>query len=250
MQLHGVINLSPDSAIRESVAQSRRQAVKRAQKLLRNGCVALDLGGQASTDFGAVVSAATEWERLAGPLEALRGLKCDISIDSWRPAVTRLALQNGATIINASDGLQQPEMLALASEFRCPVIIPFLNGPNPKQLEPVQSDPIDAMLAFFSERLSQCTSAGVSDIYLDPGLGFFPIGTNWPSRYHLQQHVYRRLNELRCFGKPLYVNLPFFDDEINRALFDELVRAKVEVGRTHFPRRIRKWEGLAQSDVK
>ena len=37
--------------------------------------------------------------------------------------------------MNASDGLQNPSMIDLAADREVPVVLPFLNGNDPKSLE-------------------------------------------------------------------------------------------------------------------
>ncbi|MEZ5215813.1 MAG: dihydropteroate synthase [Ilumatobacteraceae bacterium] len=54
-----------------------------------------------------------------------------VSVDTWRVETARRALEAGATWMNAADGLQQDEMLGVARDFGCPVVLPFLSGPDP-----------------------------------------------------------------------------------------------------------------------
>ena len=54
-----------------------------------------------------------------------------MSVDTWRPEVLRRALQAGATVINAADGMQTDEMWQVAAEFDVPIVVPFLSGPEP-----------------------------------------------------------------------------------------------------------------------
>ena len=47
---------------------------------------------------------------------------------------------------------------------------------------------------------------------LDPGTGFAPPAWPWEQRYDYQKDVYPSLDELRRFGLPLYIALPWKDD--------------------------------------
>ena len=116
MKLFGVINASPDSRHKQSIVTSSEEALKRAHWLLNSGADFLDLGGQGSTDDAIVVSPDLEWLRLQEILPSLAQLKVPMSIDTWKPEVAKKALDAGATIINAADGLQNEEMLQLAVE--------------------------------------------------------------------------------------------------------------------------------------
>ena len=64
-------------------------------------------------------------------MPALAALGVDVSIDSWRPEVVRRALEAGATVINAADGMQTDAMWQVAADFDVPIVVPFLSGPEP-----------------------------------------------------------------------------------------------------------------------
>jgi dihydropteroate synthase len=93
MLLYGVVNASPDSLNSDSIVDGAEQAVARATRLLAEGCQAIDLGGQGSTDAATVVGVEAEWARLAEVVPAIAALGVDLSIDSWRPEVARRALR-------------------------------------------------------------------------------------------------------------------------------------------------------------
>ena len=98
-----------------------------------------------------------------------------MSIDSWRPEVVRRALDAGATVINAADGMQSDEMWQVASDFDVPIVVPFLSGPNPREMEFVTSDPVQVMVDFFEARLADADRFGLrSRCIVDPGTGFRP----------------------------------------------------------------------------
>ncbi|MGK2955590.1 MAG: dihydropteroate synthase, partial [Solirubrobacterales bacterium] len=129
MIIYGVVNASPDSLADESIATSPSTAVERARSLIADGADAIDLGGQGSTDIASIVDWTEEWGRVEHIIPALAELDVDISIDSWRPEVVRRALQAGATVINAADGMQTDEMWQVAADFDVPIVVPFLSGP-------------------------------------------------------------------------------------------------------------------------
>ena len=146
MFLYGVVNASPDSLNADSIVAGPEQALARARRLLADGADGLDLGGQGSTDAATVVAWEAEWERLRDVVPALATLGVPMSVDTWRPEVLRRALQAGATVINAADGMQSDEMWQVATEFDVPIVVPFLSGPNP----PVANVPAGTTGAIFS----------------------------------------------------------------------------------------------------
>ncbi len=243
MRLFGVVNASPDSLHAESIVGSPTAAMDRAVALLADGADAIDLGGQGSTDVAEVVDWTIEWSRLQAIVPRLATLGVDLSVDTWRPEVATRALAAGATVLNAADGMQQEAMWAVAAEHGVPVVLPFLSGPDPRSMTMVQSDPIDAIVEFFEARLVTASRYGMRErCILDPGTGFAPPNWPWEQRYLYQKDVYTRLDELRVFGLPLYIALPWRRTDQHDELLEIVVRQQPEFGRVHHPERVRQLE--------
>jgi dihydropteroate synthase len=244
--IFGVVNASPDSLSVDSIATTPDEAVTRARQLLADGADAIDLGGQGSTDFAEVVDWTDEWARIEHIIPALATLGVDVSIDSWRPDVVRRALDAGATVINAADGMQTDEMWQVASDFEVPIVVPFLSGPNPREMGFVTSDPVQAMIDFFEARLADADRYGLrSRCIVDPGTGFAPPNWPWEQRFEYQKIVYSNLDRLRRFGLPIYIALPWKETAQHDELLDIVVRQRPEYGRAHFPAKIRRFQAAA-----
>jgi len=244
--IYGVVNASPDSLALDSIATTPDEAVARAQRLLADGADAIDLGGQGSTDFADVVDWTEEWERVEHLIPALAALGVDVSIDSWRPEVVRRSLEAGATVINAADGMQSAEMWRVASDFDVPIVVPFLSGPNPRDMNRVSSDPVQLMVEFFEARLADADRYGSrSRCIVDPGTGFAPPNWPWQQRYEYQKIVYSNLDQLRRFNLPIYIALPWKETAQHDELLDIVVRQRPEYGRAHVPAKIRRFQNAA-----
>ncbi len=240
MELFGVINASPDSLHLSSICTTPAAAVTRAGWLLDQGADHLDLGGQGSTDIATVVPWTTEWERLATIVPALAALDGQLSIDTWRPEVARRALEAGATVLNAADGLQADAMIELAADIGCPVVLPYLSGPDPRRLVHVPGDPVQTLLDWFEHALARADRYGIrANLILDPGTGFAPPQWEWADRYHFQKRVYSNLHELRRFDLPIYVALPWRETVQHDELLDIVMAQRVEYGRCLHPDRVR-----------
>lgn len=243
MFLYGVVNASPDSLNADSIVGSTEQALARAQLLLADGANGLDLGGQGSTDAATVVPWEAEWRRLEPLVPALAALGVPMSVDTWRPEVLRRALQAGATVINAADGMQNPEMWEVAAEFDVPIVVPFLSGPNPRAMEMVERNPVDAIVEFFDARLRDADRYGLRHrCVLDPGTGFAPSNWPWEARYLYQKQVYGNLAAMRVFGLPLYIALPWKETAQHDELLEIVIRNQPEFGRVHYPAKVRAFE--------
>ena len=251
MFLFGVVNASPDSLNSDSIVETPESAEIRAGLLLDGGCDGFDLGGQGSTGIAAAVDADTEWARLAPVIAVLAARGMPISVDTWRPSVARRALDAGVTWLNAADGLQDPDMIAVVADTKCPVVLPFLNGPDPLNLAHMRVgyDPVKSIIEFFEDRLAALGRAGVTEnIVIDPGTGFAPHNWDWADRYLYQKEVYSRMDELRCFGFPLYIALPWKRTVQHDELLEIVVRRKPEYGRVHYPAVVRAIEAAVAAE--
>ncbi len=244
MRLHGVVNASPDSLAGFSVAATVEGAVARALELLEGGCVGIDLGGAGSTQFADRVDIEVEWARLDGKVQALAELcgarGAQLSVDSWQPEIVRRALECGATMINAADGLQNPGMVRLAAERELPVVAPFVWGDDPKASRHVVGDPMETICDWFNRSLSRWVSAGIDRgrLILDPGTGFGPPDWEWSDRYRYQKRIYENLDALRAFGLPIYLPLPWKQTAQHDELLEICIRSGFDYGRCHRPDRV------------
>ncbi len=247
VELFGVINANPDSLNVDSMVDGASEAVDRANLLVADGVDGFDIGGQGSTDAASVVPGDIEWKRLAEIIPAVAALGRPLSVDTWRPEVATAALQAGATVLNAADGMQSEEMWQVAVEFPdVPVVVPFLSGPNPRAMDRVNGDPVAAIVDFFEARLRDADRFGARKrCILDPGTGFAPPQWPWPERYVYQKQVYSNLDALRVFGLPLYIALPWKETDQHDELLDIVVRQRPEFGRCHYPAKIRRFESAA-----
>ena len=240
MKLHGVINASGDSLADFSIALDVESAVKRAKELVNDGCVGIDLGAAGSTQFASRVEIEEEWERLDGKIQAIAELGVELSVDTWKPEIMARSLEAGANFMNASDGMQNPEMVEIAVSSGVPVVLPFLSGDDPKSLEFVTGDPIKQIVNWFESSLDKLEKTGLKreQLILDPGTGFGPANWEWEDRYRYQERVYNNLDELKVFGLPIYVALPWKFEDGRRHLLEILLENGFDYGRTHLPKKV------------
>ncbi|OUV78665.1 MAG: hypothetical protein CBC90_00950 [Acidimicrobiaceae bacterium TMED130] len=240
MKLHGVINASGDSLADFSIALDVQSAVKRAEELVNDGCVGIDLGAAGSTQFASRVEIEEEWERLDGKIQAIAELGVELSVDTWKPEIMARSLEAGANFMNASDGMQNPEMVEIAVSSGVPVVLPFLSGDDPKSLEFVTGDPIKQIVNWFESSLDKLEKTGLKreQLILDPGTGFGPANWEWEDRYRYQERIYSNIGELKIFGLPIYVALPWKFEDGRRHLLEILLENGFDYGRTHLPKKV------------
>lgn len=240
MKIFGVVNASPDSLADFSVATTPEAARAYAEKLLSEGADHIDLGGQASHGNAAMVTPDEEWAILEGPLAAIAELGVTISVDTWQVETARRAFDAGASVLNAADALQSPEMLEFAAERECDIVLPFMLGPDPRHLKHVDGDPVEVMVSWFGERLDEMDAYGIRErCYLDPGTGFGPAHWDWDTRAEYQRKIYSGLDRLRVYDLPIYVPVPWKQTPDRMELLDIALAHNIDFARAHYPAQVR-----------
>ena len=220
----GVVNLSPESPIKEAVVADAAGAVVRARHLIQGGASMIDLGGRSSLHTARFVSPEEERARLLPTIHALKQEGVIVSVDTWDPETARVALEAGADAINDSGGFQHPGMIQVTAAAGCPVVVPFLNGPTPRDLTPLPADPIAAVLAFFDAAVERARRAGVRHLLLDPGTGYAQPHATWEAKETYQDTIYPHLPRLRHHGFALYVAPPWKPPEEQLPTFIRVLR--------------------------
>ena len=189
-QVMGILNVTPDSFYAGSRVMSADDIVRRAGTMLSDGASIIDIGACSTRPGSTPVSAEEETERLRIALKALSTALPDaiLSVDTFRPDVARMAVEEyGVSIINdVAEG--PPEMLRMVSRLRVPYIL--------MSARPTLRD----TLLFFAERVQQLRDMGQKDIILDPGFGF---GKTLEQNYELMNH----LEKLQVMELPLLVGV-------------------------------------------
>ncbi len=234
-----MVNASPDSKAEFSVVSSYAEALSRGTELLAQGANHFDLGGEGSTPGSEAVKADEEWRRVSEPLRALLSLGAEVAIDTRKPKVARRALDAGATVLNAGDALQSPEMIKLAAESEVTVVLPFMLGRDFRSLSRVSGDPVTAMKEWFEHHIKRLRQSGVKQrLLLDCGVGFGPHNMDWPERAAYQKAIYKGLNELRSFDLPLYVPVPWIQTPDRLELLDLALEQQPDYVRAHRPKQV------------
>ena len=171
----GILNLTPDSFSDGGRFQGRDAALAMADQMIEAGADLLDLGAESTRPGAKAVPLDQELERLMPVLEALRDAPVPISVDTYKPAVMRAAIDSGASIINDIYALRQPDALQVAASTQCGIVLMHMQGePSTMQQEPQYVDVVAEVRDFLAERLSQASDVGIRSqrMVIDPGFGF------------------------------------------------------------------------------
>jgi dihydropteroate synthase len=207
-RIMGIMNLTPDSFSGDgllrvsSVKCQVSSIVDFAEKMVRDGADIIDIGGESSRPGAKPVPVKEELKRVIPAIKALsKKIKVPLSIDTYKTQVARVALDNGATLVNDITGLRDAKMARLIARYKAAVVIMHMRGvPRTMQNNPRYVSLIEEMTGFFQARLQRAEDAGIAaeKIILDPGIGF---GKSVQDNLEILKH----LSAFRVLGKPILV---------------------------------------------
>ncbi|NMG38546.1 dihydropteroate synthase [Chelativorans sp. ZYF759] len=167
----GVLNVTPDSFSDGGRFAVADQAVAQAERMLAEGALIVDVGGESTRPGAEPIDAGEEQRRVLPVIEALaaRG-DAIISVDTYREETARLAVEAGAHIVNDVWGAQrEPGIARVAADTGAGLVL-MHTGREREKLPDVIGD----QFAFLTRSIEIAREAGVDDeqILLDPGFGF------------------------------------------------------------------------------
>ena len=171
----GIVNVTPDSFSDGGRYVSFSSAIDHACRLIEDGADMLDIGGESTRPGAAEVNEQEELERVLPVIEGLRGIPVPISIDTWKPAVMRAAINAGATMVNDVNALLADGAIQAVAATGAAVCLMHKQGtPQSMQLQPVYDDVILEVADFLKQRIAVAEASGMGRerIVIDPGFGF------------------------------------------------------------------------------
>jgi len=201
----GILNVTPDSFYDGGRRFEASQAIADAVAMAADGADIIDVGGESTRPGAQAVSDVEELDRVLPVIEGLRRqISLPISIDTYKSAVARAALDAGADIVNDISALRFDSMMvSLVAREKVPVILMHMQGtPRTMQADPKYTDVLREVRDFLAAQLYEAMDAGVAReaIILDPGIGFGKT-----VEQNLQ--LLRGLPILAALGHPLLVGV-------------------------------------------
>lgn len=193
-----VVNRTPDSFFDQGRTYAFDRAVDACFKAVALGADWVDIGG-APFAPGEPVPVEEEVERVVPVVGALRaGSDVVISVDTFHSTVARHAIAAGATVINDTTGLSDPELAPVVADSDATLVITHsLAEPRRPYPRPHYDDVVADVSRFLLERVERALAAGVPEerIILDPGHDL-----NKNTLHSLE--LTRRLSEIADLGFP------------------------------------------------
>lgn len=204
----GIVNLTPDSFSDGGRHSAPGAALRQAEALLAEGADILDLGAESTRPGAQPISQAEEWARLRPVLKDVVRWGVPVSVDTYKPATMRQALELGADVVNDIWALRHPPEpgwpsaldVLMASPEAGVCLMHMHREPLSMQTDPMQGDVLPQVMAFWRDRLQALKAAGLGAerVVLDPGIGF---GKTVAQNFSLLA----RQTELLALGRPLLV---------------------------------------------
>lgn len=178
-QVMGILNVTPDSFFAGSRVMDEASLTRRVQQIRDEGATMIDVGAVSTRPGSTPATIEEEFERLSWSLPLVRSVwpEAVISVDTFRPEVARVVVEDyGADIINDVSG-GCPEMTDVLSSLHVPYVL-------------TQPD-----FRLMGETLEMLHERGVADVILDPGFGF---AGSTEKDFRMLSHLSALVDELSC----------------------------------------------------
>jgi dihydropteroate synthase len=210
-----IVNRTPDSFFDRGSTFALDKAVDAAITAANAGAGFIDVGG-VPFGKGPAVSLQEEIDRVVPLVEAIHAASdVVISVDTHVAEVARLSIQAGASVVNDTSGLIDPDMAAVLSDSAAMLVL--THSLAPARSEPPRAHYADVtaeVAAFLRDRIERALAAGIplERLIVDPG---YDLNKN---TCHSLELV-RRLEEIVARGLPTLVavsNKDFIGETLDR----------------------------------
>jgi dihydropteroate synthase len=173
----GIVNVDPNSFSGDGLTDPD-EALKQATEFERLGAGIIDIGAESSRPGTKLVDAKTEIKRLIPALKRIKkNVKIPISIDTYKYETVKVALDEGADIINDIFALRKGKEISanLIADAKAGVILMHMKGvPENMQTSPEYKNCTSEVYRFLARQREYAIGFGIEEerIAVDPGPGF------------------------------------------------------------------------------
>jgi dihydropteroate synthase len=200
----GVLNVTPDSFYDGGRYTDEASILAQVEKMLRDGADVIDVGGYSTRPGAREISEEEELNRAANAIKTILKTFPDavLSVDTFRSAVAKAAIREGASMINdISGGELDKKMFDTVASLHVPFVLMHMRG-TPQTMTHLShyDNLMKDMTDYFHQKIHQLHQLGVTDIIIDPGFGF----AKTPEQNF---DILKNLNYFRILGKPVLAGL-------------------------------------------
>ena len=145
------------------------------------------------------VSVNEELDRLLPVLHGLRAAPVPLSVDTVKPAVMRVSIQEGASFINDINALRADGAIEVVAASTAGICFMHMKGhPGNMQESPTYADVVAEVAQFLSARVEAALASGIDRdrISVDPGFGFGKTAAH-------NMQILRELGKIGAIGQPV-----------------------------------------------
>lgn len=172
VRIMGILNLSPESFFKKSIATDKEIIAKKTREMETEGADFIDVGGMSTAPyFKTTIPQKTESERITRAIKIIQRVSnLPISVDTCRSEVAKDALELGVDIINDISGLKYDKDMPRIVEKYDPSLVLCAFSKNL-----VKGNQIIQTRNLLRESITIAKSVHISDnhIVVDPAIGFF-----------------------------------------------------------------------------
>ena len=190
----GILNVTPDSFSDGGKWNDMDRAMAHAAQMIEDGATIIDVGGESTRPGYTMISDEEEISRVVPVIRELKKrFDVAVSVDTYKSAVAKAAVEAGADMVNDIWGLKYDEKMAgVIAETGAACCLMH----NRKEAD--YADFMPDMLNDLRETIAIAKKAGIADdkICLDPGVGF---GKTYENNLEAIHHV----DQLLTLGYPV-----------------------------------------------
>jgi dihydropteroate synthase len=216
-----IVNRTPDSFFDQGSTFALDRAVAAALRAVEDGADWVDVGG-VPFGRGPAVSLDEELDRILPLVSAIAAQsEVVISVDTTSAEVARRSIEAGASVINDTSGLWDPDMASVVAASTATLVLTHsLAPPRSEPPRPEYADVVGEVAEFLRDRIARAVAAGVplERLIVDPG---HDLNKN---TFHTLE-LTRRLEEVTSIGLPMLValsNKDFIGETLDRPKNDRL----------------------------
>lgn len=190
----GILNVTPDSFSDGGRYTSIDKAMEQTEKMIQQGADIIDVGGESTRPGHVQIGDEEEIKRVVPVIrEIKKKFDIPVSIDTYKSAVAKAALEAGADLLNDIWGFRYDEKMAeLAAEYDVPVCL-MHNRDNLDYDDFMEDVKKDLQISL---DIAEKYGVKKENIMLDPGVGF---GKTYEQNLMVMNH----LEEIVDMGYPV-----------------------------------------------
>ncbi|MBW0454173.1 MAG: dihydropteroate synthase [Candidatus Kinetoplastibacterium crithidii] len=199
----GILNITPDSFSDAGKYYSYKKAISHAEKMIEEGVDIIDIGAESTRPGSLPVPKDEELKRLLPVIRCLLKYDIPLSVDTYKPEVMQVVLDEGVDLINDVYGFCSSKAMDVVSPYDCALCVMHMKGvPFNMQDNILNVDVVSNVYSFFNRIVNEFVSKRISldRVILDPGIGF-------GKDFYQNLILIKKLENLRYSSLPILVGL-------------------------------------------